>query len=123
MRGFFVLFWPVFFFLGTGVVLAIVAASTVSKQESAAISAASAAGLMGSPLGPRPFLSVAPLITEDDTNNQLRQLASGRMGEKAAPWLLLEMLVVFILGCIGLLPWTGRKIRKKADEVSKALPA
>jgi hypothetical protein len=33
------------------------------------------------------------------------------MGEQAAPFLLLGMLAVLVLGCVGVLPWTGAEKR------------
>jgi hypothetical protein len=70
--------------------------------------AAGTVGLLASPQGQGPLLAASSLIPAPVLDQHLRQRASTKMGEQSAPWLLLGMLVVFLLGCAGVLPCTGR---------------
>jgi hypothetical protein len=109
VRAFFALLWPVVFFFGAALVLSIVATSRVKPVDQPVPAvAASTVGLMGSPTGPGPLLAASSLIPAPVMDQQLRQQASAKMGQQSAPWLLLGMLVVFLLGCAGVLPSTGR---------------
>jgi DNA-directed RNA polymerase subunit RPC12/RpoP len=113
-RAFFVLLWPVVFFMGAAIVLNIAATTGVKNDEPPPVMGARTVGLMGSPLGQGPLLAATTLLPDAVRDQPLKQQATENMAAKSAPWLLLGMLIVFILGCVGLLPSTGRKIRRQA---------
>jgi hypothetical protein len=109
VRAFFALLWPVVFFFAAALGLSIVAMSQAKKVDQPLPAVAvSTVGLMASPRGQAPLLAASSLVPARAVDQQLKQQAERGMGERSAPWLLLGMLVVFILGCAGLLPNTGR---------------
>lgn len=114
VRACFVLLWPVVFFVGAAMALNIAATTWVKTDEPPPVVGARTVGLMGSPLGQGPLLAVSSLLPDAARDEPLKQQAAEKMGEKSAPWLLLGTLIVFVLGCVGLLPSTGRKIRRQA---------
>jgi hypothetical protein len=116
VRAFFVLLWPVVFFFAAGVVLAVTAVSGAKSNVPPPATAASAVGLIDSPLGQGPLLAAASLFPSEARDEQLMHQAAQSMGEKSAPWLLLGTFLVFGAGCAGLLPWTGRKRQRPAAQ-------
>ncbi|HVS40560.1 MAG TPA: hypothetical protein VMS17_33700 [Gemmataceae bacterium] len=121
LRTFFVLLWPIVFFIGAALVLAAVARSTVKTEEAPPpVSAAGTVGLIGSPLGQGPLLVVASVAPPEVRDEAAKQQATKSLAEKAAPWLLLGTVVVFGLGCAGLAPLTGRKKCRRAAQPSEA---
>jgi hypothetical protein len=111
-----VLLWPVVFFFGAGIVLAVAAVCGAKTDAPPSITAASTIGLIGSPQGQGPLLAAVSLMPPEARDEQLKQQAAADMGKQSAPWLLLGTVVVFGLGCAGLLPVTGRKKGARAAQ-------
>jgi hypothetical protein len=113
VRAFFALLWPIVFFFAAGFGLTIVAMSRVkSVDPPPPAAAAGTVGLLAAPQGQGPLLAAFSLIPAPVRDQQLKHQATWKMGGQSAPWLLLGMLVVFLLGCAGVLPYTGRlKVR------------
>ncbi len=109
-RAFFALLWPVVVFLGAMAALILVALWTAKSDESPPAVAAGTVGLLSAPHGQGPLLAAAAQVPERAKDESMKQRAVGKLAERAAPWLLLAMLVTFGLGCAGLLPSTSRKL-------------
>jgi DNA-directed RNA polymerase subunit RPC12/RpoP len=123
VRMFFIVLWPIVFFFGAAIALGVVSAFGVKSEETPpAVVAAQTVGLGGSPLAQGPLLTASSLIPEETKDAQLKHQAAASMGETAAPWLLLGTLAVFVLGCVGLLPYTGRGRKKLPDAAATARP-
>ena len=127
VRAFFVLLWAVVFFFGAAIVLSMVATTGVKPVERRPADEASTVGLLASPLGQGPLLAASSLLPDEGRQDQQRQEAAAKMGERSAPWLLLGTLGVFVLGCVGLLPLTGsgkkRQTEARPDAGRPAEPA
>ena len=114
IRAFFILLWPPAAFLVIALTMSAVARSGVQfEPPPPAAASASTVGLLAAPLGQGPLLAASALVPEDVQENELKYEASQQMATKMAPWILLTVLAVFILGCIGWLPFTGRKLRTR----------
>ena len=120
VRRFFALLWPVVFIFGAGLVLGIVAAAGVQPKDRGPAEDASTIGLLGSPFGQGPLLAAASLCPQGAVREQQQLQAAKKLGQQAAPWLLLGTLAVLVLGCVGLLPWTGAK--KQAPQSAPDIP-
>jgi hypothetical protein len=81
-------------------------------DQSPPVVEAGTVALMAAPQGQGPLLVASSQIPARARDYQLRQQASAKVMEQAAPWLLLGMLVVFVLGCAGLLPCTSRQVER-----------
>jgi hypothetical protein len=123
VRAFFILLWPFVFFLAAAMVLNIAATTGVKNDEPPPVVGARTIGLLSSPLGQGPLLAAATLLPDALRDEPLKQQATEHLAAQSAPWLLLGMLIVFILGCVGLLPSTGRKIRRQTTPQPARLPA
>ena len=71
VRGSFILFWPVFFFIAGAIVMSGVSGAWTAETE------------------------------------EVRKQLSKQSAEKYAMWVFLGSFLVFLLGCFGLMPWTG----------------
>jgi DNA-directed RNA polymerase subunit RPC12/RpoP len=115
VRAFFVLLWPVVAFVGAVIVVSMVASVGAKPVERQPTDVASTVGLLASPLGQGPLLAAASLVPDEGVQEQQREAAATKMGERSAPWLLLSTLIVFVLGCVGLLPLTGSGRKRQAE--------
>ena len=115
VRAFFVLLWTVVFFIGAAIILSMVATTGVKPVERQPADEASTVGLLASPLGQGPLLAASSLVPLESREDQQREVAATKMGERSAPWLLLGTLTVLVLGCVGLLPLTGSGKKRQAE--------
>jgi uncharacterized membrane protein len=111
VRACFVLLWPVVFFFGAATVVQQVAVNALNHDEPLPLIGASTVGLMGCPQGQGPLLAASSLVPGEARDEQRKQFATAKLADKPVPWILLGSLVAFVLGCVGVLPSTGRKIR------------
>src|ERR1700733_4858713 len=111
VRAFFVLVWAIVFFCGAAIGLSALLPSAPLETEPAAFMPACSALLLASPVGDAALITTASLLAEEAAVQELREQAAAKKGEAMAPWLVLGTLAVFILGCVGLMPFTGGRIR------------
>ena len=111
VRAFFVLLWPVVFFFAGVFAVGLVMGTGEEIAAPPEVVPTATVGLMASPQGQGPLVTASTLLSEQANAEMEKKHAEKKPGEKAAPWLLLGMLIVFVLGCVGLLPSTGRKFR------------
>jgi hypothetical protein len=119
VRAFFVLLWTGIVLLGMAFTLGLVAERGVKPtDEPLPAAAARTVGLMASPLGHGPLLAAVPVAAAGAQDDLLKQQAVKKAGETSGPWVLLGTLAVFILGCVGLLPCTSRKLKDEPRPVT-----
>jgi hypothetical protein len=123
VRAFFVLLWPVVVFFGAASVIGLVLRAGVEKEPPAEVVGAGTVGLLATPAGQGPLLAASSLLPRHAREEQRIQQAVAKRSEKTAPWLLLGTLAVFILGCLGLMPSTGRKRQGLEGKPGSPAPA